>query len=65
MAACDALPPDMTSSMHNDLKQGNRLEVPWLSGSVVELGKSVGIATPLNRAVRDILALHAQGTRGR
>jgi 2-dehydropantoate 2-reductase len=30
MTACDTLPPDMTSSMHNDLKQGNRLEVPWL-----------------------------------
>ncbi len=61
MAACDALPPEMTSSMHNDLKQGNRLEIPWLSGGVVELGKSLGIATPLNRAVSDILALHAQG----
>ncbi len=61
MAACDALPPEMTSSMHNDLKQGNRLEVAWLSGGVVELGKSLGIATPLNRAVSDILAPYAEG----
>jgi 2-dehydropantoate 2-reductase len=61
MTACDALPPEMTSSMHNDLERGNRLEVDWLSGNVVELGNSVGVATPLNRAVRDILALHANG----
>jgi 2-dehydropantoate 2-reductase len=51
----------MTSSMHNALERGNRLEVDWLSGAVVELGKSVGVATPLNRAVSDILALHADG----
>jgi 2-dehydropantoate 2-reductase len=57
----DSLPPEMTSSMHNDLERGNRLEVDWLSGAVVELGKSVGVATPLNRAVSDILALHADG----
>jgi ketopantoate reductase len=28
---------------------------------VVELGKAVGVPTPANRAVWDILALHAQG----
>jgi 2-dehydropantoate 2-reductase len=52
---------DMTSSMHHDLKRGNRLEVRWLSGGVVELGRAKGIATPLNRAIADILALHANG----
>lgn len=58
---CDGLPPQMTSSMNNDLEQGKRLEVEWLSGSVVELGKAAGIQTPLNSAVTDILALYAQG----
>jgi 2-dehydropantoate 2-reductase len=61
MTFCDGLPPEMTSSMHNDLERGNRLEVNWLSGSVVDIGKSVGVATPLNRAIRDILTLHADG----
>lgn len=61
LAFCDTLPPAMTSSMHTDLEQGNRLELEWLSGSVVELGEAVGVATPLNRAVRDILELHAHG----
>ena len=52
---------DMTSSMHHDLERGNRLEVRWLAGGVVELGKAKGVATPLNRAIADILALHAGG----
>lgn len=61
LAFYDGMPSKMTSSMHTDLEQGRRLEVEWLSGSVVELGKAVGIETPLNRAVRDILALDSQG----
>jgi 2-dehydropantoate 2-reductase len=52
---------DMTSSMHHDLQRGNRLEVQWLSGGVVQLGSEVGVPTPLNRAIADILALHAAG----
>ncbi len=52
---------DMTSSMHHDLERGNRLEVRWLAGGVVELGRAKGVPTPLNRAIADILALHAAG----
>ena len=55
----DDVDPAMTSSMHHDLDHGNRLEVRWLSGGVVELGAQVGVATPLHRAVYDILVLHA------
>jgi len=62
LAFADTLPADMTSSMHHDLERGNRLEVDWLSGAVVELGEAAGVAAPANRAVRDILALHAAGT---
>ena len=61
MAFGDTLPADMTSSMHHDLEKGNRLEVEWLSGGVVRLGKEKGIPTPCNRAVCDILALQAGG----
>lgn len=57
----DDVAADMTSSMHHDLDRGNRLEVRWLSGGVVELGRAAGVATPLNRAIADILALHANG----
>ena len=57
----DDVSPDMTSSMHHDLQRGNRLEVRWLAGGVVELGAAKGVPTPLNRAIADILALHAEG----
>jgi 2-dehydropantoate 2-reductase len=62
MAFIETLPPQMTASMQGDLARGNRLELPWLSGAVVELGARVGVPTPLNRAVRDILALYVNGT---
>jgi len=63
LAFIDGLPPEMTSSMHADLDRGSRLEVQWLSGAVVELGKVVNLPTPMNRAVSDILALYAEGQR--
>ena len=63
LAFCDGLPESMTSSMHHDLEHGRPLEVAWLSGGVVELGKAVGVPTPANRAVWDILALHAGGKK--
>ena len=62
MKFAEELPADMTASMHHDLERGNRLEVRWLSGGVVELGKAKGVPTPLNRAISDILALHAEGS---
>jgi 2-dehydropantoate 2-reductase len=58
-------PPDMTASMYQDLKQGKPLEVMWLSGAVADMGARAGVATPANRAVRDILALYAQGEPSR
>jgi 2-dehydropantoate 2-reductase len=61
LALADEVAYDMTSSMHHDLQRGNPLEVRWLSGGVVELGEAVGVPTPLNRAIADILALHAPG----
>jgi len=57
----DSVSPEMTSS---GTTRGNRLEVPWLSGGFVELGKRVGVDTRLNRAVADILSVHAGGGRG-
>jgi 2-dehydropantoate 2-reductase len=59
----DTVPADMTSSLHHDLEQGNPLEVEWLSGGVVKLGEHVGVPTPANRAVWDVLALHAAGNQ--
>jgi 2-dehydropantoate 2-reductase len=63
LAFCDTLPATMTSSMQTDLERGNRLEVPWLSGSLVELGAALGVSTPINLVISDALALYAQGGR--
>lgn len=61
LAFCDGLPPTMTSSMHNDLERGGRLEVEWLSGDVVARGRRLGIPTPCNLAILDILSVHSEG----
>ena len=61
MAFAETLPAAMTSSMHQDLERGNRLEVAWLSGDVVRRGLAAGVATPVNRVLHDVLALHAGG----
>ena len=61
MEFVDSVSKDMTASMHHDLERGNKLEVRWLSGGVVELGLAKGVPTPLNRAISDILLLHANG----
>jgi len=61
MAFIDTLPPEMTASMQGDLARGRRLELPWFSGAVVELGRRTGVPTPLNRAVADILELYING----
>lgn len=56
LAFCDGLPAEMTSSMHKDLERGGRLELDWLSGSVVRLGASLAVPTPANRVIHSLLA---------
>ena len=61
LALADDVAYDMTSSMHHDLQRGRPLEIRWLSGGVVHLGNAVDVATPLNRAIADILAPYEAG----
>jgi 2-dehydropantoate 2-reductase len=65
LAFGDSLPATMTSSMHNDLERGNRLEVEGLSGDVVARGKAAVVPTPVHRAIYDILVLHAAGRQAK
>ena len=51
MAIVDGYPPTMVASMCGDLRRGNRLELPWLAGTVAKLGKELNIATPANHFV--------------
>ena len=39
-------PPEMKPSMTVDLERGNRLELPWLGGKLVALGKELDVPTP-------------------
>ncbi len=59
----DNLPSTMVASMLGDLNRGNRLELPWLSGTVVKLGMELGIATPVHKFIYTVLKLHADGTQ--
>ncbi len=59
IAFADGLPADMTSSMSRDLQAGRRLELPWLSGEVVRLGRKYGIPTPVHAAIYGALKFDA------
>jgi 2-dehydropantoate 2-reductase len=61
LAFADGLPATMSASMHHDLQRGARLELPWLSADVVARGLRLGVPTPCNRTVVDLLAVHADG----
>lgn len=61
MGRLDGLPGDMVASMLGDLKRGNRLELPWLSGGVVQAGRKAGVPTPAHQFVYTALKLHAPG----
>jgi 2-dehydropantoate 2-reductase len=61
IATIKGLPAAGTASMAVDLSHGNRLELPWLAGKVVELGRKHGIATPSNAAIFAALKPYANG----
>ena len=61
LAFCDTLPATMTSSMELDRERGRRLELPWLSGAVVELGAQLGVPTPVNAAIVAALTPYLRG----
>jgi 2-dehydropantoate 2-reductase len=55
-------PPTMKASMALDLDRGNRLELPWLGGKVVELGRQLGVATPTHSVMYAVLKPYIMGT---
>ncbi len=61
IASIKALPPGGTASMAVDLSRGNRLELPWLAGKIVDLGRKHRIPTPANAAIFAALKPYANG----
>jgi len=61
MAMMRSMPPYHMTSMGNDLLRGNRLELPWFAGKVVELGRRHGIPTPTNGVIYAALKPYMNG----
>src|SRR5690606_4492965 len=56
------MPGATKASMCHDLERGNRLELNWLAGKVVQLARETGVPVPANEAVYTLLKLHRMGT---
>jgi 2-dehydropantoate 2-reductase len=54
-------PPELMPSMAIDLLRGNRLELPWLGGKVVALGRELGVPTPTHDVMYAALKPYANG----
>ncbi len=54
-------PPEMMPSMAVDLLRGNRLELPWLAGKVVALGRELNVPTPTFDVMYAALKPYANG----
>jgi 2-dehydropantoate 2-reductase len=57
-------PPEMMPSMAVDLLRGNRLELPWLAGKVVALGRELGVPPPTFDVMYRALKPYANGAPG-
>jgi 2-dehydropantoate 2-reductase len=55
-------PPNLMASMAVDLLRGNRIELPWLSGKVVELGRKHNVPTPTHALMYAALKPYVMGT---
>jgi 2-dehydropantoate 2-reductase len=55
-------PPHLMASMAVDLLRGNRIELPWLSGKVVELGRIHNVPTPTHALMYAALKPYIMGT---
>ncbi|MCW5733497.1 MAG: 2-dehydropantoate 2-reductase [Enhydrobacter sp.] len=64
LAFNDGAPPAMKPSMALDLERGNRIELPWLGGKVVELGRQLGVPTPCHALMYAALKPYVMGTPG-
>jgi len=54
-------PAAMMASMAHDLIRGNRIELPWLSGKVVALGRELGVPTPVHSTLYAVLKPYVEG----
>jgi 2-dehydropantoate 2-reductase len=61
MAFLAGAPPTMMASMAHDLIRGNRIELPWLSGKLVAMGRELGVPTPVHTVLYGVLKPFTDG----
>jgi 2-dehydropantoate 2-reductase len=61
LKATRGFPPEMMPSMTVDLLRGNKLELPWLAGKVVALGRELRVPTPTYDVMYAALKPYANG----
>lgn len=61
--AVGTMPRESKSSMLGDLERGKPLELPWLSGAMVRIGREVGVPTPTHEFIATVLKPHVSGGR--
>jgi 2-dehydropantoate 2-reductase len=55
MTALDNFPADGMASLAKDFRDGNRMELEGIIGTVVRMGKEVGVPTPVNSTIYAVL----------
>jgi 2-dehydropantoate 2-reductase len=63
LTLADTLPAEMRSSMLHDLESGNRLEAPWLSGTVARLAAQAGVPAPVHATMYAAVKPYVEGRR--
>jgi 2-dehydropantoate 2-reductase len=63
LAMIKGFPAASKSSMLEDIERGRRLELPWLSGAVVRIGREVGVPTPIHQFITTILTPLVNGSK--
>ncbi|MGW4766645.1 2-dehydropantoate 2-reductase [Nocardia sp. NPDC004278] len=58
-----AVDPEARSSMADDLALGRKTEISWLCGEIVSLGAMVGLPTPVNQRLIELIVAAEHGDR--
>jgi 2-dehydropantoate 2-reductase len=61
LALFDQFDPRSKASLLGDLETGKSLEIEWLSGALVRLGKELGVPTPIHSVAYACLKPYARG----
>jgi len=60
-ALVSRFPYESKSSMLEDLEHGRRLELPWLNGAIVRIGRETGTPTPVHQFIATVLGPFVEG----